>query len=229
MTEPIRKEPPVVKICGLTNWEDAWVATQAGTDFLGFIFYEKSPRYVPVETVKTIVQRLRQERPEPPPYTVGVFVNASVETVQTTLDESGLDYAQLHGDETPAILEALNRRAYKALRPLSKEEADADAGWYAPLAPKGRHAPKILIDAYHPNLYGGSGLKANWDILAYLTSQRFKIIMAGGLTPENVAEAVRYVGPWGVDVSSGVEAAPGKKDPEKVIAFIRAAKTAWKV
>jgi len=194
---------------------------------LGFICAESSPRYIPPTTVRDIVRRLRQETAGPVPYTVGVFVNASAETVKAVLAITGLDYGELAGEETPAVLQALGRQAYKKLHPHAAEEADADAGWYAPLAPKGKHAPKVLIDAYHPDLYGGRAVQINWEIQRYLTEQRFKIVMGGGLTPENIAAAVRYVRPWGVNVSRGVEAAVGKKDPAKVIAFVRAAKNAF--
>ncbi len=222
-----KRQSVVVKICGLTNWEDTWNALQAGADFLGFVCNANDPRYIDPEAVRIIVQRLHREKPIPPPYTVGIFADAAVETVQAVLAVTGLDYGELQGDETPAVLQALGRRAYKKLRPHSAEEADADAGWYAPLAPKGRHAPKVLVDAYHPDLYGEDAAQLNWDIQRYLTEQRFKIIMGGGLTPANVVEAIRYVRPWGVNVNCGVESDSGRKDPTKVIAFIQAAKHAF--
>lgn len=224
-----------VKICGITNTEDAQAAVDAGADLLGFIFYPKSPRYVTPDQVRTMVLELRTWReqrspatssqsPIPLPRLVGVFVNATAEEILNTLDKSELDYAQLHGGEPPALLQQIGPQAFKALRPSSAEEAQADAEWYGEFgSPDG---PQLLIDAYDPHEYGGTGKKADWHTAAGLARIYPRLLLAGGLTPNNVGQAVRTVRPWGVDVSSGVEREPGHKDHAAVRAFVAAAKGA---
>jgi phosphoribosylanthranilate isomerase len=230
-----------VKICGITNFEDAQVAVEAGADLLGFIFYEPSPRYVAPETVKEIVSRLKHRVSAPAgqrldglddllPTThsvtyVGVFVNTPLEMVKQILDFCQLDAAQLHGEEPPEAVAQLNSPAFRVLRPQSPEEAEALIQKYIqspdrPVVPSSR-LPLFLLDAYHPTLYGGVGAVADWAVAAGL-SQRYPLLLAGGLTPTNVVEAIRAVNPWGVDVSSGVEAEKGRKDHEKVRAFVGA-------
>jgi phosphoribosylanthranilate isomerase len=209
-----------VKICGLTNLDDALLALEAGADLLGFVLYPKSPRGVSLGAVAEIVQALRcapafqQRRPA----LVGVFVNVPPAEVARALDEAGLDLAQLSGHEPPDDLRALGGRAYKAVR----SQAEADALPVVDALPAHPHRPDLLLDAAHPTLYGGSGQPADLALAARL-AQRYRLLLAGGLTPDNVAAAIRAVRPWGVDVASGVEAAPGKKDPAKVRAFIQAA------
>jgi phosphoribosylanthranilate isomerase len=215
-----------VKICGLTNLEDAQVAAQAGADLLGFIFYEKSPRYVDARTVAQIVGAVRNAPRSPlpaPPLCVGVFVNPSLEQVVRTLDYCGLDLAQLHGEEAPDMLAALPGRAFKALRPRSAAEAAGEAERFARFGP--RNGPDLLVDAYHPTLHGGAGQTGDWQLAAGLASQH-RLLLAGGLTPDNVAQAIAQVHPWGVDVASGVETAPGRKNHERVQAFVTAARAA---
>ena len=225
-------EKPRVKICGLTNLEDAQVALEAGADLLGFIFYEKSPRYVDPRTVASIVGVLksasrRHYKPSTlhsstlSPFFVGVFVNPSLEQVTRMLNHCDLDLAQLHGEEDPELLAHLARRAFKALRPRSVEEAEVDASRYARLGPNA--GPDLLVDAYHPEARGGTGQAGDWNLATGLARQH-RLLLAGGLTPGNVANAIRQVRPWGVDVASGVEAAPGRKDHAQVRAFIAAAK-----
>ncbi|HSH02668.1 MAG TPA: phosphoribosylanthranilate isomerase [Anaerolineae bacterium] len=212
-----------VKICGITNIEDAVVAAEAGADYLGFIFYPPSPRAVGVEVAREIVVELRAR--EDCPQLVGVFVNESAEKMAEILDVCGLDWAQLSGEEPPACLfeptSPLYGRGYKALRPSSAEEAEAEAEWFKP--PQ-RQRPALLLDAYHPTLRGGTGETADWEVAARLARMVRGLMLAGGLTAENVAEAVARVRPWGVDVASGVEASKGRKDHEKVRAFVAAAK-----
>jgi len=210
----------IVKICGLTNLDDALLALEAGADLLGFVLYPKSPRGVSVSTVAEIAQALRcapafqQRRPA----LVGVFVNEPPAAIQRALDEAGLDLAQLSGHEPPDDLRALGGRAYKAVR------SEADALLPEDVPPAHPHRPDFLLDAVHPTLYGGSGQLADWSLAAKLAA-RYRLLLAGGLTPDNVAAAIRAVRPWGVDVASGVEAAPGKKDPAKLRNFIQAAKS----
>jgi phosphoribosylanthranilate isomerase len=203
-----------VKICGITNIDDAQAALEAGADLLGFNFYSKSPRYILPEKAREIVAQIRSKGQRQ--LLVGVFVNSSLEEVRSTLEIAQIDLAQLHGDEPVHMLEQLNGRGFKALRPTSETEAEIDAEWFVPYGP---NAPVLLIDAYRKDQYGGTGHTADWTIATRL-AQQYPILLAGGLTPDNVAEAVRQVRPWGVDVASGVECTPGKKDPEKMRLFV---------
>lgn len=209
----------IVKICGLTNLEDALAAAEAGADLLGFILYPKSPRYVTPEMVAAIVAGVRAATPTPP-RSVGVFVNESTAQVLTTLAQTGLDLAQLHGDEAADDLLALHGRGFKAVRPTGLEDALALAQEYA----SSGAGPDLLIDAYDAHAYGGTGQRADWAAAAIVAQRVPHLLLAGGLTPEHVAAAVQAVRPWGVDVASGVEQAPGRKDHAKVRAFITAAK-----
>lgn len=223
-----------VKICGITSFEDGLCAAEAGADFLGFIFFSKSPRYITPQCAGEITTRLKELGSASGPTSgastvsflvprfVGVFVNETLPVVEETMRRANLDYAQLHGEEPPAMLESLNRRGFKALRPTSAAEADIEAEWYADLGPGS--GPQLLIDAYDPKAYGGTGKKADWTAAAEVRRTYPRLVLAGGLTPLNVAAAVEAVQPWCVDVSSGVENGPGRKDPEKVRAFIDAAK-----
>lgn len=227
----------IVKICGITNLDDALCAIDAGADLLGFIFYPKSPRAVTLDVAREIVANIR-ERSETAGGRrsgsmgagvryVGVFVNESPAEMLRVLDGAGLDCAQLSGDEPPDDLAAMGGRAYKAIR----EWNDAYATSAQPLISNLRsplthyHFPDLLLDANHATLYGGSGRRAD-ESLAVTLARRYRLLLAGGLTPDNVADAVRTIRPWGVDVASGVEASPGKKDHAKVRAFIAAAKAA---
>lgn len=202
-----------IKICGITNVEDAKVAVAAGADALGFVMYRKSPRFVEAVVVKSIVATL-------PPFVlpVGVFVNEEPERVRALVDECGLVLAQLHGDETAPYCQDLGRPVMKALRLK-------DRGTFLALAEfQGRaNVRGVLIDAFSDQAYGGTGQTVDWT-LAQEAAQATPIVLAGGLTPANVAEAIAQVRPYGVDVSSGVELSPGKKDHAKVKAFIAAAK-----
>ena len=207
-----------VKICGITNIDDARAAVAAGADLLGFNFCPKSPRYIAPERAREIAAQVRSSRRKP--LLVGVFVNSPLEEVQSILEIARIDLAQLHGDEPARVLELLNGRGFKALRPTSETEAEIDAEWFAPYAP---NAPVLLIDAYRKDQYGGTGHTANWSIVTRI-AQRYPILLAGGLTPENVAEAVRQVRPWGVDVASGVEVSPGRKDAGKMKLFVERAR-----
>ena len=218
-----------VKICGITNPVDAQEAMGAGADLLGFIFFPKSPRYVPPEQVRDILVAADPGRMGV--RTVGVFVNESPQAVAQILSYCGLDLAQLHGEESPEALgfeenqSPVRGHAYKALRPNSLEEAAELAHRYA--LPVNFWAqgqlPAFLLDAYHPQLRGGTGEIGDWSLASSLASQ-YPLLLAGGLTPTNVADAVRFVEPWGVDVASGVEEAPGHKDHMALHAFIANAK-----
>lgn len=207
-----------IKICGITNVDDALVAAQAGADLLGFIFYEPSPRYVTPETASAIVQALAARGHRP--VCVGVFVNSPPAAVAEVLDFCRLDAAQLHGDEPPEWVSRFQGRAYKALRPRNEAEAETLLARYRPAGTAAR-LPALLLDAYHPSLYGGTGQVADWTMAAHI-ARRYPLLLAGSLSPANAAEAVRAVRPWGIDVSSGVEAEKGKKDHDKVRALVRA-------
>ncbi len=207
-----------VKICGITHLEDALAAIEGGADMLGFNFYPSSPRHIFPKECARLAAALQSYRPAV--RLVGVFVDASVEQINRIMAECGLDLAQLSGDEPPETLARLGARAFKALRPPDQ------AGMLELLQkyPPRFEPPAYLIDSYRLGQFGGTGQTANWSLAASL-SLHSPLLLAGGLTPENVAQAVRQVRPWGVDVASGVESAPGRKDPIKLQRFLSAAKT----
>lgn len=233
MTEPFT---PWVKVCGITNLEDALAAVEAGADYLGFVFYPPSKRAIEVEAAAAIAAELRQ-RPDCP-LLVAVFVNETAAVMAATVERCRLDLAQLSGDEPPALIgdsrSPLYGRSYKALRPASLAEAEADADWFlSPAFPAGVQAggrrpvaPALLIDSYHPTLRGGSGETGDWAMSARLAAKVPGLMLAGGLTADNVAEAVRQVRPFAVDVASGVEITPGRKDRRLMQAFVVAARSA---
>jgi phosphoribosylanthranilate isomerase len=208
-----------IKICGIKTCDDALAALDAGADMLGFNFHPKSPRYVTQEACAEIQSRIANR--ESSIVTVGVFVNAAVDGIRAALDRCGLDLAQLSGDEPLETLAALGERAFKVVRVReSQPVAEVLACVPARLRP-----PAFLLDAHVPGEYGGTGRTADWELASHL-AQRASLLLAGGLTPLNVAEAVRRVRPWGVDVASGVESTPGEKDPAKVREFVRQARSA---
>jgi phosphoribosylanthranilate isomerase len=197
-----------IKICGITNLEDAQAAIEAGADLLGFNFYAGSVRYIPPDAARSIVAAIRAK--ERCPALVGVFVNSPLDEVRAIVQTVDLDRAQLHGDEPVEMVTQLAGRGFKALRPQSMEEAENQAKAYA-----AANEPALLIDAYCQGEYGGTGQVGDWSMAAKIARQ-YPILLAGGLTPENVAQAIAQVQPWGVDVASGVESAPGKKDAAKM-------------
>src|SRR5215211_9458620 len=198
---------PKIKICGIKPITDALAAMEAGADMLGFNFYPKSHRYIDVGRCRDIMSVMRK-------YShilyVGVFVNASAQEVRATIETCALSLAQLHGDETFQMVRSFDGKAFKAFRGVP-ESLNGFAR---------EEAPAFLVDASVKGAYGGTGVTADWESAAEVAKQ-YPLLLAGGLTPENVAEAVRRVRPWGVDVASGVESAPGVKDAEKMKAFVR--------
>ena len=197
-----------IKICGIKTETDALAAMEAGADLFGFNFYPKSPRSIDVGRCRDIMSVIRRYGRV---ICVGVFVNASIADIHATMDTCGLSLAQLHGDETAEMLQALEGKAFKAFRGI-------------PSSPDGftrRDAPAFLLDASVKGEYGGTGVTADWEGAADL-AKKYPFLLAGGLTPENVAQAVRKVRPWGVDVASGVEYAPGEKDANRMKAFVHA-------
>ena len=199
-----------IKICGITNIEDAVAAIECGADALGFVFYAKSPRAVTVDAAKTIIASL-------PPLisTVGVFVNETRDKVEHTASLAGLDIIQLHGAEPPEFC-SLSKKVVKAIR--VKELSDLD------LLNKYKGVSAFLLDTYSPHEIGGTGQVFNWEIA--VEARKFsRIILAGGLNPDNIEEAIQIVQPYGVDVSSGVEGKQkGKKDHKKLRLFIEKAR-----
>ena len=201
-----------VKICGITRAEDLHAACDAGADALGFVFYEKSPRHLTIATAAALLREL-------PPFvqSVGLFVNAAPAFIEAVLDAAPLDLLQFHGDETPAECGRYGRPYIKAVRvnrdtDLVKCAADFDA------------ARGLLLDAFVPGVPGGTGERFDWGLIPANLPR--PVILSGGLTPDNVAEAVQRVRPWAVDVSSGVEASRGIKDAHKIARFIAKAKEA---
>jgi phosphoribosylanthranilate isomerase len=207
-----------IKICGLTRLDDCLAAVDAGADTLGFNFYPQSPRCVSPEDCARLVSELA--RRAAPVTTVGLFVNRPPDEVAALLDRCGLELAQLHYDEQPEGLGALQGRAFVALR-----DPDPSPARLAALARLSPGRPALLVDAHVPGAYGGTGQTADWE-RARAIAARYPIFLAGGLTPANVAAAIAAVRPWGVDVASGVESAPGRKDHANIRAFVNAARAA---
>jgi phosphoribosylanthranilate isomerase len=198
-----------VKICGIKTLPDALAAIEAGADYLGFNFYPKSVRFIEKQACAEITSVLKKKYPQIK--LVGVFVNSPIEDMKDILESCSLDLAQLHGDETVEIWNVLDGKAFKAFRGVP-EHINSFAR---------SDSPAFLVDASVKGVYGGSGVTADWDGAAEL-AKKYPLLLAGGLTPENVAEAVSRVKPWGVDVASGVESAPGEKDAAKLSAFVKA-------
>ncbi|GAB4459386.1 MAG: phosphoribosylanthranilate isomerase [Anaerolineae bacterium] len=204
-----------IKICGVKTLDDALAAVEAGADMLGFNFYPPSPRYVKPSACASLIAALDGRGLFVT--AVGVFVNTPVADLTAIMAECGLDLAQLSGDEPPAFVEALGARAFKAIRPQTSDEARAALDRY----PRRKAPPALLVDAAHAGAYGGTGQAGDWALARWLAA-RVPIMLAGGLNPANVADALAQVRPWGVDVASGVEAERGRKDPALIAAFVRA-------
>ncbi|QXH53049.1 phosphoribosylanthranilate isomerase [Pseudomonas fakonensis] len=200
------------KICGITRIEDALAAAEAGADAIGFVFYAKSPRAVDVRQARAIIAEL-------PPFvtSVGLFVNASRCELNEILEVVPLDLLQFHGDETPADCEGFHRPWIKALRVRPGDDLEAACREYA-------GARGILLDTFVPGVPGGTGEAFDWSLVPAKLSK--PIILAGGLSAGNVAQAIRQVRPFAVDVSGGVEQAKGIKDAAKIEAFMQAVRQA---
>lgn len=220
-----------VKICGITNLEDALTAVDAGADALGFVFYEKSPRRIGPEVVREIVKKVPENVEK-----VGVFVDDDWERVVATTQEAGLSAMQLHFGES-------NLSACRALAPTTVKMFVATPAARLLAHPSGlnkaisllgslRSVDAVFLDSCTAEMPGGTGKTFDWvsarDMVACI-GRTFRVVIAGGLNPANVAEAMRTLHPWGIDVASGVEASPGKKDPAKVRAFIAAVRAADKI
>ncbi len=203
-----------VKICGIRTLPEALAAAEAGAQLLGFNFHPKSVRYIDSKACAHIAGVLRREHPYV--QLVGVFVNASSDDIMRTLTECGLDLAQLSGNEPPEACAALGGKGFKAFHGVPAKDVER----YARTA-----APAFLVDGHASGAYGGTGISADWSACAKL-SRDYPLLLAGGLKPDNVSQAIEQVRPWGVDVASGVESEPGIKDAEKVRAFLQAARLA---
>lgn len=201
-----------IKICGITNARDAAAAAEAGADALGFVLWEGSKRFVSVETAARIAPLL-------PPHVIriGVFVDAREELVYHAVRECGLNVLQFHGNETPEYCAQFGLMSMKAIR-VKDEEAIELSRKYTTEA--------LLLDAWSPAGQGGTGEVFDWDLAVRIRRMGRTVFLAGGLTAENVAQAIRRVSPFGIDVSSGVESSPGRKDHGKIRAFIQAARDA---
>ncbi len=199
-----------VKICGITNWSDARHAVDAGADFLGFNFYPKSSRYIAPAVARRIVQRLPENVGS-----VGVFVNEPEREMLAIARRVGLDYVQLHGDETAEVVSRM-RRSFRVIKAIRVRESFrvSQLGDF-------KRASSILLDGFDAHLRGGSGKSFDWK-LAKSAGRKRQIFLAGGLTPENAGEAVSAARPFAIDVCSGVESRPGKKDAARMRALVAA-------
>lgn len=212
----------IIKICGIKTLKDALAAIEAGADYLGFNFYPKGVRFIEKDTCAKITSVLKQEYPTIK--LVGVFVNSSVDEIKNIMQTCSLDLAQLHGDETPEMFAQLAPRVFKAIR-LSTDFITDSRMVTDFVGLRQGFLPVLLVDAAVKGVYGGSGVTADWSAAAGL-ARRYPLLLAGGLTPENVGVAIGQVKPWGVDVASGVESGAGEKDAAKMSAFVKAVKTA---
>jgi phosphoribosylanthranilate isomerase len=242
-----------IKICGITSVEDALIAGEAGADAIGLNFYSQSPRYVTAEQAESIVQELREVYSADQLAVYGVFVNASVDDILWVIREANL-YAtdnglgiQLHGDEPPELLrelrshglgtsgELLQASGHIPTVPITRAFRSKDpslaevAGYLDKCQQLGALPQAVLLDGYTPGVYGGTGTAANWPVLAQQRNllRKLPAVLAGGLTAQNIAEAIKVAQPDAVDVASGVESAPGKKDYAKTMAFVAAARRAF--
>ena len=213
--KPKAPHPKVkVKICGITNWPDARRAAEAGADFLGFNFYPPSPRYITPAKARRIVQRLPKEITA-----VGVFVNESDDRILDIASTVGFVHLQLHGDESPAAVARLSRifPVMKAIR-VRKSFRPAQLARF-------KHAQAFLLDGFDAHHWGGTGKTFDWRLVPQKKGGA-RIFLAGGITPENVGNAIRTARPYAIDVCSGVESKPGKKDPQRLKAFMQAVREA---
>lgn len=201
-----------VKICGITNLEDALAAAEAGADALGFVFYPESPRFIDPGKARAIIARL-------PVFitSVGVFVDESEELIRRIIREGGIQVLQFHGSESPVLCTRFREKAIKAIR-IKDEQSIREMQMY--------DIDTFLLDTMVEGTSGGTGKPFNWKY-AEMAKEHGRIILSGGLNPSNVGDAVRQVWPYGVDVSSGVETSPGKKDHKKIAEFVKEAKKAY--
>ncbi len=200
-----------VKICGITNQEDAVMAAQAGADMLGFIFYKKSPRYITPQKAKDIMSALPAHIQK-----IALFVNEEKQVISDILNQiREIDMLQFHGDETPQMCNAFNKMIIKAIRVKGKSSLKDMTKYKVNF---------FLLDAFKKDTYGGTGLNFDWQLALDAKKYKVPVILSGGLNPDNVKEAIGQVLPYAVDVSSGVEYSPGRKDASLVKKFIERVK-----
>ncbi|HOP47202.1 MAG TPA: phosphoribosylanthranilate isomerase [Desulfobacteraceae bacterium] len=190
-----------VKICGITNAEDALAAVRCGADAVGFIFYRKSPRYISPEDAKEIIDLLPESTAK-----VGVFVNYEISGVKRIMELCRLDLVQLHGNESPVYCSSFDSR--QIIKAIAREPGDSPELEQYPVK-------ALLIDAYDPKRHGGTGKTSDWELAARISKVR-PLILSGGLNAENIRDAIRAVSPDAVDINSGVEISPGRKDHRKI-------------
>ena len=209
----------VIKICGITRLEDALLCTDHGVELLGFNFYPGSPRCVAPETCAEIINQLAKRNKKP--VCVGVFVNLPAMQIEQIMNKCGLDVAQLHGDETPTAVASLKIPNYKAFRGLPLPENSDEYP-----QPDQPNLPQILVDAAIKGQYGGTGAMLDWRTAAENFPINKRLLLAGGITPANAKLAIELSSPWGIDLASGVESAPGIKDPAMVAKLVAEARAA---
>lgn len=208
-----------IKICGITSLADAHAAIEAGADMLGFNFYRPSPRFIEPAAARQIIDSLKAETGTPAE-TAGIFVNESIDDLLRVATIAGVDTVQLHGDESPNYCDELkshlgNKILIKALR-VNESFEPREAGNY--------HVDAVMLDAFHAQLRGGTGHVINWDVARATREVVPRLFLSGGLSPENVAEAIVRVQPYAIDACSSLESAPGRKDAARMKAFVSAAR-----
>jgi phosphoribosylanthranilate isomerase len=216
-----------IKICGITRLSDAIYAAELGVDMLGFNFYPQSKRFIQPDLAEEICRDLRAELGDDCPDLVGLFVNAGFGEISAIKNGVGLDFVQLSEDENAQLLNLLHNIAFKAIRPATVKQAAEQVKEFIYATPLNDHVPSLLLDAYQSGQFGGTGYQTSDAIALEVKKHVPRLMLAGGLTPENVAERCRVIRPWGVDVASGVENdTPGIKDQTKVKQFIAAVQDA---
>lgn len=213
-----------VKICGVRTFQDALDAARAGADMLGLNFYPPSPRYLRPLEAERLTVALRQSLGDNAPVLVGIFADEEPGNVLQIAEAVGLDLVQVSGNEPVETVKALEGIAVKAIHPETLEQAVEQAEQFLAYAPSDENLPALLLDAHHKRLYGGTGLQASTEVALAVKALTPRLMLAGGLKPDNVAERVAAIQPWGVDVASGVESEPGVKDADKMRQFVRQAR-----
>jgi len=215
----------LIKICGISNLEDARAAIEAGADMLGFNFYRPSPRFIEPSRARKIIEdlELESEHSREAAMMVGVFVNeGSPEALVRIAEESGVCAAQLHGDESAEYYQTVKQTWRDGLLIIKALRVDTN---FDPQHVATYEADAIMLDSFHAQLRGGTGQVIDWSVARRARDAFPRLILAGGLSPENVAEAIAEVQPFAVDACSSLESSPGRKDPERIKAFVRAVRS----
>lgn len=212
-----------IKICGINSLENALEVARCGVDFIGLNFYEPSPRAISISLASEICEKVRSELGDQSPAFIGVFVNMDLQSLQEIVEAAQLDGIQLSGDEPLDFFQKVGEKAIKAIRPQDEVEAMRLAqDFQSNGSPK---LPSLLVDAYHPNLYGGTGAQTSLEIGFKVREKSARLMLAGGLKPDNILERAGKIQPWGLDIASGAESGTaGLKDLQKVNAIITVVK-----